>query len=136
MDAIGLRGTGRTTFLPLRLLWMAAALMASAQTLTPLHSFTFDDGASPDFAPPTQGRDGNIYATTSIGGSKTVGCFCGTAFKMTPQGALISFSFDGTDGAIPDAGLVLGGDGLFYGTTSSGGASGNGEVFRLNSQTG
>ncbi len=135
MEAIRLRGNGRKKFFALTLLWMAAALMASAQTLTTLHSFTFDDGASPDFATPTQGRDGNIYATTSIGGSKTAGCFCGTAFKITPQGALTSVSFDGTDGAIPDAGLALGPDGLLYGTTSSG-VSGTGEVFRLNPQTG
>jgi len=34
----------------------------------------------------------------------------------------------------PDAGFFAGRNGLLYGTTSSGGASGNGEVFRLNSQ--
>src|SRR6266446_9816910 len=115
---------------------MTTALLASAQTITTLHSLTFDDGANPNFATPTQGRNGNIYATTSIGGSKTTGCFCGTAFTITPQGTLTSFSFDGADGAIPDAGFLLGRNGLLYGTTSSGGASGNGEVFRLNSQTG
>ena len=131
-----LRGNGWKKCFALTLLWMATALVASAQTITTLHSFTFDDGANPNLATPTQGGDGNIYATTSIGGSNTVGCFCGTAFKITPQGTLTSFSFDGTDGAIPDAGLVLGRNGLLYGTTSSGGASGNGEVFRLNSQTG
>jgi uncharacterized repeat protein (TIGR03803 family) len=135
MDAIP-RGNGWKNCFALTLLWMTTALVASAQTVTTLHSFSFDDGANPDFETPTQGRDGNIYATTSIGGSKTTGCFCGTAFKITPQGTLTSFSFDGTDGAIPDAGLVLGRNGLLYGTTSSGGASGNGEVFRLNSQTG
>src|SRR6266403_3489360 len=130
------RGNGWKKFLALTLILMATALVASAQTITTLHSFTFDDGANPNLATPTQGRDGNIYATTSIGGSKTVKCFCGTAFKITPQGTLTSFSLDGTDGAIPDAGLVLGRDGRLYGTTSSGGASGSGEVFRLNPQTG
>ena len=55
---------------------------------------------------------------------------------MTPQGALTSVSLDGTNGAIPYAGLLLGRNGLLYGTTTTGGASGNGEVFRLNSQTG
>ncbi len=131
-----LRGNGWKKFFALTLLWMTTALLASAQTITTLHSLTFDDGANPNFATPTQGRDGNIYATTSIGGSKTTGCFCGTAFTITPQGTLTSFSFDGTDGAIPDAGLVLGRDGLLYGTTSTGVASGSGEVFRLNPQTG
>jgi uncharacterized repeat protein (TIGR03803 family) len=131
-----LRVSGWKKCFALTLLWMATALVASAQTVTTLHSFTFDDGANPNFVTPTQGRDGNIYATTSIGGSKTVKCFCGTAFRITPQGTLPSFSLDGTDGAIPDAGLLLGRNGLLYGTTSSGGASGSGEVFSLNSQTG
>jgi uncharacterized repeat protein (TIGR03803 family) len=130
------RGNGWKKCFALTLLWMATALVASAQTVTTLHSFTFDDGANPNFATPSQGRDGNIYATTSIGGSKTIKCLCGTAFKITPQGTLTSFSLDGTDGAIPAAGLLLGRNGLLYGTTSSGGASGSGEVFSLNSQTG
>jgi len=130
------RGNGWKKLFALTLVLMATALVASAQTITTLHSFTFDDGANPNLVTPTQGGDGNIYATTSIGGSKTVKCFCGTTFKMTPQGALTSVSFDGADGAIPDAGFLLGRNGLLYGTTSSGGASGNGEVFRLNSQTG
>jgi len=86
MESIRLRGNGGKKFFALTLLWMATALVASAQTITTLHSFTFDEGANPNLATPTQGGDGNIYATTSIGGSKTVGCFCGTAFKMTPQG--------------------------------------------------
>src|SRR5712691_1329433 len=132
-----LRGNGWKKVFALTLVWMATALLASAQTLTTLHSFTLGDGALPQFATPTQGRDGNAYATTSVGGlSTTCGLGCGTTFKITSQGALTSFSFDGTDGAISDAGLVLGRDGLFYGTTSSAGASGNGDVFRLNPQTG
>jgi uncharacterized repeat protein (TIGR03803 family) len=136
MESIRLRGNGGKKFFALTLLWMATAFVASAQTITTLHSFTFDDGANPNLVTPTQGGDGNIYATTSIGGSKTVKCFCGTTFKMTPQGALTSVSLDGTNGAIPYAGLLLGRNGLLYGTTTTGGASGNGEVFRLNSQTG
>lgn len=136
MEALQLHGNGWKKFFALTLVLMATALVASAQTITTLHSFTFDDGANPNLVTPAQGDDGNIYATTSIGGSKTVKCFCGTAFKITQQGTLTSFSFDGTDGAIPDAGFLLGRNGLLYGTTSTGGASGNGEVFRLNSQTG
>jgi uncharacterized repeat protein (TIGR03803 family) len=136
MESIRPRGNGGKKLFALTLLWMATAFVASAQTINTLHSFTFDDGANPNLVTPTQGDDGNIYATTSIGGSKTVKCFCGTTFKMTPQGALTSVSLDGTNGAIPYAGLLLGRNGLLYGTTTTGGASGNGEVFRLNSQTG
>jgi uncharacterized repeat protein (TIGR03803 family) len=119
----------------LTLLSMASAFPASAQTLTTLHTFTFDDGAMPAFATPTQGRDGNIFATTSVGGSNN-NCLCGTVFNITPGGTLTSVGFEGADGAIPDAGLVLGNDGLLYGTASFGGASGNGEVFRWNGRKG
>ena len=127
-----LRGNGYKKFFALMLVWMATALLASAQTLTTVHSFSFDDGAIPQFVSPAQGRDGNIYGTTPDGGSSTgCGLGCGTTFKVTPQGTLTSFSFDGTDGAIADAGLVLGRDGRLYGTTSSGGDSGNGEVFGM-----
>jgi hypothetical protein len=66
---------------------MATALLAPARTLTMLHSFSFNDWALPNFVTPTQGRDGNIYGTTSLGGSKIVGCLCGTAFNISPQGA-------------------------------------------------
>src|SRR6266404_315881 len=67
---------------------------------------------------------------------KPLNVFAGQPSKSPHRGALTSFSFDGTDGAIPDAGLVLGRDGLLYGTTSTGVASGSGEVFRLKPQTG
>src|SRR6266481_5046049 len=123
-----LPGNGWKKCFALTLLWMATALVASAQTITTLHSFTFDDGANPNLVTPTQGGDGNIYATTSIGGSKTVKCFCGTTFKMTPQGALTSVS---SDGASPEAPLTLGPGGKYYGTTAFGGANNFGTVFSI-----
>jgi len=54
-------------------------------------------------------------------------------FKITPSGTLTTvYSFTGgSDGANPNAALVQGTDGKFYGTTSTGGAFGNGTVFRL-----
>ena len=41
------------------------------------------------------------------------------------------YSFSGSDGAAPYAGLVQGTDGNFYGTTCQGGTSGYGTVFRI-----
>jgi hypothetical protein len=58
MEAIQLQGNGWKKFFALTLLLMATALVASAQTVTTLYSFSFDDGANPNFATPTQGRDG------------------------------------------------------------------------------
>jgi uncharacterized repeat protein (TIGR03803 family) len=41
------------------------------------------------------------------------------------------FVFGGTAGSNPQAGLIQGGDGSFYGTTPSGGLGGGGTIFRL-----
>ena len=52
---------------------------------------------------------------------------------MTPAGSLSNlFSFRGTNGSGPGAGLVEGSDGNFYGTTEFGGSKGdNGTIFRI-----
>lgn len=53
-------------------------------TLTDLHYFEGDDGGEPSSL--VQRSDGNFYGTTSPGGPND--CFCGTVFKMTPQGTV------------------------------------------------
>jgi uncharacterized repeat protein (TIGR03803 family) len=93
--------------------------------LTTLHSFSrWSDGAGPNGL--VQGTDGNFYGTTSEGAGGTEFCFqidgCGTVFKITAAGALTTlYSFHVFDGISPDAALVQGTDGDFYGTTSWGG---------------
>ena len=72
--------------------------------------------------------DGNFYGTTSSGGSGGNG----TVFKITPAGTLTTlYSFAGSDGANPYAGLVQAIDGNFYGTTYAGGSGGYGTVFKV-----
>src|SRR5208283_4562892 len=97
--------------------------------LTSLYSFTGgNDGAYP-YAGLVQGSDGSFYGTTDEGGTNGGG---GTVFKISTNGAftsLYSFSGSGNDGANPQAGLVQGSDGNFYGTTSGGGTNGWGTVF-------
>jgi len=115
----------------------ALMLSASGQSglvFTSLYSFTGgNDGAIPTAAL-VHGSDGNFYGTTFNGGTNGAG----TVFKISTNGTLTSlYSFNGSDtisndGVNPQAGLVQGSDGYFYGTTSLGGSNYNGTVFRIN----
>jgi uncharacterized repeat protein (TIGR03803 family) len=96
--------------------------------LTTLYSFDGTTAASPRAAL-VQGIDGNFYGTTISGGSDWCGHgqpgFCGTIFKITPQGTLtLLYTFceqpGCSDGFYP-SGLVQGSDGNFYGTAAYGG---------------
>lgn len=93
-----------------------------------------------------QGTDGNLYGTTELGGSDTnlvpgaTTAGLGTIFSLGTNGVLTTLvSFHGTNGAVPEAGLVQGTDGSFYGTTAAGGpfwgqgpmGNGYGTVFKL-----
>jgi uncharacterized repeat protein (TIGR03803 family) len=77
------------------------------------------------------GADGNFYGTTRGGGTTGNGTF----FRVTPSTNFSTrFSFSGTDGSTPVAGLVLGTDGNFYGSTrlgGPGGTQGSGTIFRI-----
>jgi uncharacterized repeat protein (TIGR03803 family) len=104
-------------------------------TLTTLHSFgsSATDGVAP-YASLVLGRDGDLYGTTSAGGSGSDG----TVFKITRTGTLTTlYSFCSqtgcTDGAQPEANLTLGTDGNLYGTASRGGAYGEGLIFNVTS---
>jgi len=73
---------------------------------------------------------GNFYGTTSQGGSSS--CGCGVVFKLDPSGTETAlYSFTQTDGEYPSGGLIFDAHGDFFGTTSNGGAYGNGVVFEL-----
>ncbi len=105
--------------------------------LTLLHAFpaSATDGALPE-AIMIQGTDGNFYGTTTVGGANDeANLGDGTIFKITPSGTVtILHSFNAsstTDGAYPQAGLVQGTDGNFYGTVSTGGKYGYGAVFKI-----
>ena len=114
------------------LLCAAAAIASPAQNFTTLVNFNGTKGAQPYLMSLVQGTDGNLYGTTSVRGANDLG----TVFKVTPTGTqttLHSFAGYPTDGAYPQAGLVLATNGNFYGTTSAGGVNNDGPVFSITS---
>lgn len=118
------------------LLCAATAIGAPGQTFTTLLTFDGTNGAYPAFVTLLQGADGNFYGTTRQGGTFN-GCLpdCGTVFKITPRGTLITLhTFELADGSAPEAGLALATDGNFYGATSTGGGGSCGDcgtVFKI-----
>jgi uncharacterized repeat protein (TIGR03803 family) len=72
---------------------------------------------------------GAFVGTTLAGGQYGYG----SVFEISTNGALTTLhSFNGTnDGAFPYAGVTIGADNAYYGTTSSGGEGGYGTIYRL-----
>lgn len=117
-----LRGclTGLSTTLALAVLLLGTTTISSAQvTFTNLLDFNNTDGANPYYVYLVQGTDGHLYGTAMGGGQYGVG----TVYKVTTDGALTQlYSFCSqpacADGELPQAGLVMTGNGNFYGTTT------------------
>jgi uncharacterized repeat protein (TIGR03803 family) len=81
---------------------------------------------------------GELYGTlTKGGGNQTGDCNfaggCGAFFVIDPkrQQITVLHGFGGSDGLYPSAGVITDGRGNYYGTTSSGGAAGNGTIFKI-----
>jgi len=102
---------------------------AQAQTFGLLYSFTNETDGGYPYSTLVQDAAGNLYGTTYYGGAYTYG----TAFELStgPETVLHSFGNGMGDGSSPFAGLVRDSSGNLYGTTYSGGASGYGTVFML-----
>jgi uncharacterized repeat protein (TIGR03803 family) len=95
---------------------------------TVLYTFTGPNGGGPT-AGLLRDKEGNLYGTTSGGGSFG----SGTVFELDRTGKeTVLYSFTGgTDGANPVGRLIRDKEGNLYGTASSGGAFGAGAVFQL-----
>jgi uncharacterized repeat protein (TIGR03803 family) len=112
------------------------AMSAKAQSFSNLYNFTATNGpggTNNDGASPFAGLTLNsniLYGTAYLGGTDGYG----SVFAIKTNGAgftnLHSFT-NGNDGASPDAVLVQAGN-LLYGTADTGGASGEGTVFAVN----
>jgi len=96
---------------------------------TVLYNFTGGaDGAYPE-SPVVLDRAGNLYGTTTQGGSANAG----VVFKVDPGGnetVLHNFT-GGADGIIPAGGLTLDRAGNLYGTTGQGGTYNDGVVYKI-----
>ena len=104
-------------------------IAAGSNTITTLASFTGDNGANP-YAGVVLDGSGNLYGTSSYGGSKGDG----TVFEITAGSntitTLANFNYD--IGVQPYAGVVRDGGGNLYGTTTYGGGGyGDGTVFEI-----
>jgi uncharacterized repeat protein (TIGR03803 family) len=81
---------------------------------------------------------GNLYATTYGGGAN----FQGTIFELVKQtngtfaGQVLYNFTGGSDGGMPEAGVIVDGAGNLFGTTLAGGSLGFGTVFELVPGTG
>ncbi len=97
-------------------------------SLSTLASFDAPSGAYPRAAL-IMDSSGNLYGTTNSGGASSDG----TIFELAHGSGTITTlaTFNGTNGARPQAGLIMDGRGNLYGTAPLGGASSDGTVFEL-----
>ena len=74
-----------------------------------------------------QSASGKIYGVSSLDGTDDVG----TLVEVDPTTKAVKrlMSFAGPDGRNPNTGLMIASNGKIYGTSSSGGSSGNGVLF-------
>jgi uncharacterized repeat protein (TIGR03803 family) len=108
---------------------LGTVFQLAAKATKVLHSFIGgSDGATPN-AGVIEDASGTLFGTTTTGGASGAG----VVFSLRGKTETVLYSFAGGtgDGANPQAGLVMDGEGNLYGTTSAGGATGHGTVFEL-----
>jgi len=108
--------------------------ITASGNLTTLYSFTDGTDGSAPVGALVLGSDGNFYGAAkhnTIHGYD----FYGTLFKFSPEGTLTTlYALNNTDGFYPNAGLIEGSDGNFYGTTDTDAKAGYGTLFRITPQ--
>jgi uncharacterized repeat protein (TIGR03803 family) len=123
----------------LAVLTFAGRARAAGPTENVLYRFQGgSDGANP-YASLIADQAGNLYGTTSAGGSSNCSAGCGTVFRLSPpvkpgrpwtETVLYRFQ-GGNDAAGPMAELIFDQAGNLYGTTLSGGGTNDGAVYQL-----
>ncbi len=97
-------------------------------TITALASFNGTNGENPR-AGLIMDSSGNLWGTAEFGGASNDG----TVFELAHGSGTITdlASFDGSNGSFPVGGVIMDSSGNLWGTTETGGASGDGTVFEL-----
>jgi uncharacterized repeat protein (TIGR03803 family) len=101
---------------------------------TILYNFKRGASGSGPGAGVVRDKAGNLYGTTIYGGSPN--CGCGVVYKLSPKKNgkwkyTVLHTFIGSDGAQPDANLILDNKGNLYGTAATAGPYGAGVVFEV-----
>lgn len=109
-------------------LLLFVACYGRAGTFSTLFDFSTDSIGQGPFSQLVQGPSGTLYGETFDAEASTS---WGTIFAINPNGTGFTnlFTFNYTDGAFPEGGLILSGNTL-YGTTYEG-ANGYGTVFAV-----
>jgi uncharacterized repeat protein (TIGR03803 family) len=92
------------------------------------------DGARPGYGDLTWDQQGNIYGTTTAGGSKEYGVVYEMMAPIPPSKSWtekVIWNFTGPDGEYPQNAVIFDSKGNLYGTSKQGGANGFGTVFKL-----
>jgi uncharacterized repeat protein (TIGR03803 family) len=124
------------TSLLLTISFAQAQQSATTQVVTETVLYSF--AGNPDGINPQSGlifdARGALYGTAASGGASAAGA----VFKLTPPAKghaqwteTLLHSFAGADGSSPVGSLIFDTGGALYGTTQSGGISGQGTVFKL-----
>jgi uncharacterized repeat protein (TIGR03803 family) len=107
--------------------------MTPSGVVTILHTFGQGSDGSFPWGTVVQGPNGNVYGTTSLGGTAGHGVIFEISTNGTSYTILHNFG-DGSvanDGNFPAGTLIVGHDKNLYGTTENGGSAGLGTVFKF-----
>jgi uncharacterized repeat protein (TIGR03803 family) len=108
--------------------------LAPNGTETVLYAFQGGSAGADPAGGVVRDAQGNLYGAANGGGDlhcqKRYGC--GIVYELTPAGVFtILHTFETADGIHPVGGLTIDGAGNLYGTTTAGGAYGQGTIFQL-----
>lgn len=124
---LGLAGTAATLGLPLS---ASARQAATGWTFEALHGFSWEEG-SRAVGNPTFGTNGMLYGIHAAGGNEGLG----TLYRWSPTDGSFAvvqhFAYSDSGPSAPESGLVMGHDGMLWGTSSFGGAAFRGTIYTL-----